>query len=350
MTAGDPLLVSADDQLVSAVLRLAAAAGVPVEVVPDATAAMRSWGIAAAVLVGADQAPAIAACGPSRRDQVHLVTVDAAPDPLFRTGVDIGAASVLELPAAESWLVELLADVADGSRRTATMVAVVGGSGGVGATVLAVALAAVAATAGRALLVDLDPMGPGVGRLVGIDHSEGVTWSELSGLHGRLGSRSLRESLPGRGGIAVLGWSDAAPAPPEPALVREVIAAGGRGHDWVVLDLPRAADQDTVALAQRCDHVLLLVGSTLPAVVSATRTAERLRSHTSSLGAVVRARRTAVPAGDLARAVRAPLLAELPEQRRLDEHLDLGLGPVHNSRGPLAVTAARLLRRLGPDR
>jgi secretion/DNA translocation related CpaE-like protein len=350
MTAGDPLLVSADDPLVSAVLRLAAAAGVAVEVVTDAAAAMRSWGTAAAVLVGADQAPATAACGPPRRDQVHLLSVDAAPDRLFRTGVDLGAASVLELPAAEAWLVELLADLADGSRRTAITVGVVGGSGGVGSTVLAVALAAVAATAGKALLVDLDPLGPGLGRLVGIDHAAGITWSELAGLHGRLGSRSLRESLPERDGIAVLGWSDAVPARPEAALVREVIAAGSRGHDWVVLDLPRSSDQDTVALAQRCDHVLLVVGSTLPAVASATRTAERLRSHTSSLGAVVRARRTAVPAADVARAVRAPLLAELAEQRRLDEHLDLGLGPVHNPRGPLAVTAAQLLRRLGSDR
>jgi secretion/DNA translocation related CpaE-like protein len=281
---------------------------------------------------------------------VHVVTVDVAPDPLFRTGVELGAASVLELPAAEERLVELLADVADGSRHAATSLAVVGGSGGVGSTVLAVALAAVAATGGTALLVDLDPLGPGLGRLLGVDHSTGITWSELAGLHGRLGSRSLREALPARDGLAVLGWSDAVPTPPDAALAREVIAAGTRGHDWVVLDLPRAADPDTVALAQRCDHVLLVVGSTLLAVASATRTADRLRRHTSSLGAVVRSRRAAVPAGDLARAVGAPLVAELPEQRRLDEHLDLGLGPVHHPRGPLARTSTELLRRLGPDR
>jgi hypothetical protein len=61
---------------------------------------------------------------------------------------------------------------------------------------------------------------------------------------------------------------------------------------------------------------------------------------------VVRTRGGTATAAEVARAVGVELLAELPEQRRLDEHLDLGLGPVHARRSPLARTARGLLERL----
>jgi hypothetical protein len=48
----------------------------------------------------------------------------------------------------------------------------------------------------------------------------------------------------------------------------------------------------------------------------------------------------------VANAVGLPLLAELPDQRRLDEQLDLGLGPLHRRRGSVATAAAGLLSRL----
>ena len=341
MTVADPVLITDDDALLGDVLRLAAAAGVAVEVLRQPDPGLRSWVAAPTVLVGADQAASLAALAPPRRGDVHVLSLGRAADGLFRAAVDVGAGSVLELPAADEWLVELLTDVGDGAGRTAVTVGVVGGSGGVGASVLAAALALTAGRWGPALLVDLDPLGPGLARLVGLD-GPGVTWAELADSHGRLGARALREALPSRDGVGVLGWPDSAGGPLAPTLVREVVGAGQRGHDWVVLDLPRSADPALAGLVSRCDHVLLVVRSALGGVAAAARMAGRLRTEAPDSGLVVRSRRGSPPAEDVARAVGLPLAAELRDQRRLDEHLDLGLGPIHSRRSPLA-TAARSL-------
>jgi hypothetical protein len=68
------------------------------------------------------------------------------------------------------------------------------------------------------------------------------------------------------------------------------------------------------------------------------------------MGVVVRSRRPTPFADDVARAVGVPLLAQVPDQRRLDEHLDLGLGPVHARRSPLANAARSLVERWGTRR
>ena len=346
MVAVTPLLITADEVLVDDVLRLAAAAGVTVQVVPELETGIRGWSAASAVLVGADQAAATALARLPRRDQVHVVAAGACPDGLFRTAITLGAASVVELPTAGSWLVELLTEIGEGTRGETTTVAVVGGSGGVGATVLAAALALTAAASGQAMLVDLDPLGPGLRRLVGFDDVAGVTWRELADLQGRVASRALREALPARDGVSVLGWPEGSTEPPAADLVREVVAAGQRGHDWVVLDLPRTADPVTMSVAARCDHVVLVARAGLGPVASAARVAERIRATAPAMGLVVRSRRTSPLASDVARAVGIPLLAALPDQRRLDEHLDLGLGPVYSSRGAVASTAAGLVEVL----
>jgi hypothetical protein len=43
------------------------------------------------------------------------------------------------------------------------------------------------------------------------------------------------------------------------------------------------------------------------------------------------------------------LLTTLAEQRRLTEHVDLGLGPLHARRGPVARAAADVLAELVPS-
>ena len=201
-----PLLVTRDDALLADVLRLAAAAGTTLDVAHDAVSALRGWASASLVLVGADLAPTLAEQRPPRRDQVHLVAAGTVGDPLFRWALALGAVDVVELPAADTWVVELLTDVADGTNRLALTVGVVAGSGGVGATTFAGALALTAAARRPAVLVDLDPLGPGVDRVVGRDadpDDPGVRWDGLAGSHGRLGSRSLRDALPTIDGLAV---------------------------------------------------------------------------------------------------------------------------------------------------
>ncbi|MDP3969994.1 MAG: septum site-determining protein, partial [Nocardioides sp.] len=107
------LLVTTDADLHDDVHRLAAAAGLPVEVAADPGAALRSWVPAAVVLVGADLAGVVAAAGPPARAGVHLVTRDGVRDALFRDALLLGARDVRALPEAEEWLVEMLTDAAD---------------------------------------------------------------------------------------------------------------------------------------------------------------------------------------------------------------------------------------------
>lgn len=348
MAAPDPVLITDDEALLGDVLRLAAAAGVALDVLRRPEPGLRAWSGAPAVLVGADQTAAVAALAPPRRGQVHVLAPGVAADSLFRQAVAVGAASVCELPAASDWLVALLSDVAEGSGRAAVTVAVVGGSGGAGASVLATALALTAGRSGPTMLVDLDPLGPGLARLAGLDDPRGITWADLVPSQGRLGARSLRDALPGNGDVRVLGWPDVPAAPGDsgavpPSLVREVLASGQRGHEWVVLDLPRGGEPWATGLVSRCDHVVLVARASLAGVAASARTADLLRHEAPAAGVVVRSRRGSLPAVDVARAVGLPLVGELADQRRLEEHLDLGLGPVHHPRSPLARTAAGLV-------
>src|SRR4051812_34262646 len=341
-----PVAAGTDDEaLAGEVLRLAAAAGAAVDRRRDQAGAARRWNDAAAVLVGSDQAHRVAVAAPPRRDGVFVIGFGPAPDADFRSAVGIGAASVVELPDAEEWLVGLFGDLVDDRGPAGRAVGVVGGSGGTGATVLAAALALTAGESGGAMLVDLDPLGPGLCRLIGIDDAAGATWETLADSQGRLGSRSLRDALPRRGEVAVLGWPDRPMDLPSPKLLREVVAAGRRGHDWVVLDLPRSALEGGEAVS-RCDHVLLVARAEVAAIASATRVAAWVRERCGSVGVVVRTRRGGLLADDVAGALGLPLLGEVPDQRRLAEHLDLGLGPVRDRRAPLARSAQRLLTGL----
>ena len=113
-------------------------------------------------------------------------------------------------------------------------VGVVAGSGGAGATTFACAVALTAARRQRTALVDLDPLGPGVDRVVGLDGRRGPAGTPWRPSRGRLGSRSLRAALPDKDGLAVLTWGTGAPTGLDAAAVREVLSAARRGNDVVV--------------------------------------------------------------------------------------------------------------------
>ncbi len=347
-----PLLVTRDDALLDDVLRLAAAAGVEIDVAHDADAALRGWPSAPLVLVGADLAGAVAARQPARRAPVHAVARGPAPDALFRAALALGARDVVELPGAEPWLVEVLADTAEGTTLSALTVAVVAGSGGAGATMLASAVAMTGAVAGPALLVDLDPLGPGAAHVVGVDDAEGrtsgsaVTWEALGQSRGRFGSASLRSALPCAGQLAVLGFGAGPVAAPEPGLVREVMSAAQRGNDLVVVDAPRWPDPPVAEALGRSDLVVVVAVPTVPSVTSSARVVARLRPVTSRLGLVLRGNDARLPAEHVAQALDVPLLVAVPDQRRVDEQVDLGLGPVRSRRGPLAAAARDVLTGL----
>ncbi len=334
------LLLTRDEALREEVSRLAAASGASLDPVGDAASALRLWGAAPLVLVGCDVLGDLAALGPPRRDGVHVVARSPSYDGVFREALVVGAETHVELPEAEGWLVETLTDLADAATVRGRVLGVIGGSGGAGATTLACALGQCSARSGAAVVIDCDPLGPGVDRILGLEELDGFRWDALSQTTGRLSSRSLREALPSRAGLAALSWRSGSESALSPFAVREALSAARRGHGTVVLDLPRTLDPLVGELVSRCDLTLLVVRSTVAGVASAARL-RVLLGDGAALGVVLRGRG---PAGaDVARVVGAPLLATMPDQRGLAESIDLGLGPIRSWRGPLARACEGLL-------
>lgn len=343
MTA--PLIVTADESLLEELLRLAAAAGTTPEVAHDVPAALRAWTRAPLVLVGADLADDLARAAPSRRDAVFVVLTGPVPDPVFRVALALGAESVAELPRSEGWMVERLTDVVDTGPARGLTVGVIGGSGGSGATTFACALAQVATRSGPSVVIDLDPLGPGVDRMLGLDLVEGVRWEALGHTTGRLSARALRESLPRNDGVAALTWyAGPRPRPLQAFAVREALSAARRGHDTVVVDLPRSLDPLAVEVVSRCDQVLVTVRATVAGVAAAVRTCGRFPDP-GGLGLVVRG--STVDEEAVGRLVGAPVVVRMTDQRGLAESIDVGLGPVRSRRGPLGRAAAAALAEAG---
>lgn len=337
-----PLIVTRDEPLLDELLRLAAAAGVVPEVVPDVSAALRAWVGAPLVFVGVDVAERLSLAAPARRTGVHVVGLGAVPDEAFPAAVRLGAEDVVDVAQAESWVVELYGDV-DETAPPGLQVGVIAGSGGAGATTFACALGHVAARDAPAVVVDLDPIGPGVDAVLGVDAAAGVRWEGLVQTVGRVGARSLREALPRRSGLGVLTFSAREPVAPPVFAVRQTLDAARRGHGVVVVDLPRQVDGVVSEVVSRCDRVVVVVRPSVVGVAAAQRLVSRLDA--SSPGIVVRG--VGIPGADVADVLGLPLLAEVPDQRGLSEAVDLGGGPVRSPRSPLARAARSVLR--GPQ-
>ncbi|MEV0082146.1 septum site-determining protein Ssd [Saccharopolyspora sp. NPDC050642] len=352
MTAARPLLVARDSALAEEVSRLAAAAGGEVEHVPGP--APPSWRTAPLVLL--DAAALGAADGLPRRRGVVVLSRDPTPD-LWRAAFEIGAERVLELPADEAGLIELLADAGDAPAQGGRVLAVLGGCGGAGASVLATATAVFAARSGeRSLLVDCDPLGGGVDLAVGAEAADGLRWSGLAVNAGRLAASALHEALPkrriGSGAITVLSCDrDGPPTGLTPEAVRAVLCAGRRAGDTVVCDLPRTLPAAAAAGLRDADLAVVVVPAEVRACAAAARAVASIREHAA--GPVRLVVRGPAPGGlrtaDVARAVGAEVLAVMRPQPRLPAVLDRGglaaAGPVR--RGPVAQVAREVLAALG---
>src|SRR5262249_12485359 len=238
-----PLVVSDDLDLLDDVLRLAAVAGVEPGLVGGSPPAVRpGWRVAPMVLVGAARATGCVPLAPARRSGVLLVVRGPADRATFAAGIALGVAEVVELPAGEQRLVELLSGaLAEPAGPPSALVCVLSGRGGAGASVLASALATVAARAGRSpLLVDGDPLGGGVGLLLGGEPVGGLRWPDLAGCTGPVSPSTLRDALPWVQGVWVLAAGRSGPVElPAPA-VRAVLDAGRRFADPVVVDVSRS--------------------------------------------------------------------------------------------------------------
>jgi secretion/DNA translocation related CpaE-like protein len=348
-----PLLISADAGLVDAVGRVAAAAGVGLEVNGDLDTARRDATKVPLLIVGDDQAHELLLSGPlPRRSGVVLLGRDLDDASVWQRAVALGAEEVLFLPDAERYLAQLLADVAEGSDRQATRVCVVGGRGGAGASTLACALAVTGARSGiETMLVDGDPLGGGIDLVLGEEECGGMRWPALVDTRGRLSGRALRSQLPtpkGKGmtGLSVLSWDRGEVLTVPAEAMRAVLDAGARSSELVVVDLPRhrtAAADEALAGAQL---TVLVVPAEVRAVAAAGRVLFGLRGVAPRIEVVVRGPApSGLPAETIASSLGVELIGEVAAEPGLPAMLERGQAPPRR-RGPLAGLCADLVAEL----
>jgi secretion/DNA translocation related CpaE-like protein len=335
-TGAGPLIVTEDETLLDDLLRLCAAAGTEPEVVFTAAPRAASWDDAPLVLVGTEASTRVR--GAPRRKGVLLVGRDADDAEIWRQAVDIGADHVLVLPDAEIWLVDRIADVAEGVGAPALTVGVVGGRGGAGASTLACALAVTSARTGRrTMLVDADPLGGGLDILLGAERTGGLRWPDLADSRGRVSSGALEESLPRLDSLSVLSWDrgDCVHVPPE--AMRSVLGAARRRGGVVVVDLPRRVDDSAAETLAQIDVGLLVVPAELRAVAAAGRVAAAVGMVLKDLRVVARGPfDSGLDDHDIARLVGLPLAGALPMEPAVADAAPGGSPPGSRTRGPLA--------------
>lgn len=347
-----PLVVTADDHLLDAILAAAAAAEVTPTLVSDPGSARRAWPEAATVLVGVDQAAAVAAAGLGRRSGVLMVADTDRQVEACRWSVPL-AAAVVVLPEAMSELTTSLA-TATGPTGDGRVVAALGGRGGVGTSTLVAGLAWAAAEGGApAAAVDLDPVGGGLDLLVGAEREPGWRWPRLSAAQGHLSGLAGR--LPSVEGVDILAmprWSpggDDGEPEPGPTAVAAVLDSLARTHALVAVDLPRVLSPAATRALQRADTCLLVVAADVRGVAAARQLALGVERLHSDLRVVVRSTRGGGLAPEaVAEGVGHPLAGVLAHDPAVPAAADRGDPPGRAARTKWGRGCRRLLATLVP--
>lgn len=336
-----PLLVSDDTVLIDEVLRLAAASNVEIHLAPDPESARGQWSLAPLVIVGADQAARVAGMRPERRRDVVIVGREFS-DADWQRAVTIGAEHVAQLPDAERWLIDRLADTGEGPPRNGAVISVMSAGGGAGASTFAATLAAAAAADGqRVLLIDLDPLAGGLDVLLGIEGVDATRWDDLADTRGRLSTATLANALPTWAGVVTLSWGRDGGSHLTAEPLASVLDAGERGFDVIVVDVPRVLDDVTEVALGRARRTVLVTSSSVRSVAAASRLARILRERSASTSIVVRREQRGVSTRTIGE-VLDDVVGEIPFSAGVVSRCDGGEGP------SLRDSYGRAVRRLLP--
>ena len=344
MTVSTVAVCCDDLGLMSDARRLCSAAGLEAEITAGHDV-RRWWTGAAAVLLDAAAARHIRAQGVARRGAVALLTRTGELDD-WRVAVEVGAEQVVVMPADEQALLDGVLAMPDRSGRAA-VVACVPASGGAGASTVAVGVAVASARQGtETLLVDGDPTGGGLDLVFGLEHSAGARWPDLIAAGGAPVDGLPDDLLTVAPALRLLSW-DRRRARSTDDLAggwSTLLSVAGATTELVLVDLPRSTSYDVAG----ADVVLLVARADVRQTVAAAQAARQLRPGCSDVRLVVRgARRGGVSASDVAAAVGLPLVAQLPDDRRITSAADSGQLPRLLGRSHFDDLAAHLasLRR-----
>ena len=344
-----PLIVTTDDTLLDALLRVLAAAGAEAQVASGGAPLRRAHREAPLVLLGADVLAGGALRDLPRRPGVVVVSGEELEPSGWAAAVELGAERVLRLPADEAWLLARAAGAGRAAVQEGPLAVVGGSSGGAGASTLAASLALAAAGTSTVLLVDADPWGGGLDLLLGAERCEGLRWPDLSELRGRVSGEALLAALPEVGGVSVLAAGrGAATDVSEEALLAAVGAA--RSEGWpVVVDVPRPG---TAAPSRAIEAVLAaadLSALVVPARLRGAWAARLLAAADGPWSAarlVVRPLPGGLSVAEVADLDGRPVVAELRHDRAALARGERGEPPLLSGRAPFGVAARRLLAEL----
>ena len=339
-----PVAVTGDPGLADQLHRLAAAAGVPLQVVDQVEKVPGPLTARPALLADEAAAASLLTRWTEPRIRTALVAVAPPSDTVWRRAVALRSERVLTLPADRDDLLEWLVDVTDAPRANATVVGVIGGCGGAGASTLAAGLAraAVRHRGAEVFLVDLDGLGGGLELLLGCEDVPGLRWADVTATRGRISPAALRDAVPRDDGVWVLSCSGDAAADLTDAMVGAVLQATRRAADLVLVDLPRQLDPAAAAALEAVDTLLLVVTADVRGAAGAQRVLSTARDLCDDVRLVVRHRRPrSVLPDTLAESLGVPLGGQVPEVRGLERAVCEGLGPP--AHGPLGRACRRLL-------
>ena len=322
MAVPRPLIITSDAVLMDDLIRLAAAAGVEVQVAHDVESARRSWRQAPLVVVDMVNARGVAGTL-ARREGVLLVSRDPDPD-AWRIAVSMGAEHVACLPDADRWLIGRLAEGGEGPSREGRVVTVTGAVGGAGASTLASGIALAAARHERVLLIDADAGGGGLDLVLGAEQQQGARWPDLAQAHGRINAGSLASALPCSDGVFVLSAARDGQNDLDTGVLQAVMEAGVRGFDLVIVDVPVRSSHLAPVLATSAS-CLVLVPNHTRAVVAARH---QLTSMADPMAHVImRADPRGLAESVVSEALQCPIAATVPWHRALPGRADDGESP-----------------------
>jgi secretion/DNA translocation related CpaE-like protein len=380
-----PLVVTADQDLLDDLLRLAAVGGTEVQVAADPAAARAQLPAAPFLVLGSDQVVAALRARLPRHPRTVIVGRHTWPPGVEEVVKRLGPVHVCLLPAGEAWLVDRFAadampadstpadsvpadsvpadsmlghsklghsklaesTAAGSGPAEARTLAVIGGCGGAGASTLAGGLAVTAVRAGhRTLLVDADPLGGGLDLLLGWEGLDGLRWPALARA-GRVDPPALLRALPRRGDLVLLSFArDDAPLVPSEAMAA-ALDAGRRGRDVIIADLPRHLDDAAVLALQAADRAVLIVPAELRATAGASRMARLIRVHRDDLALVVRGPAPGrLQPEEIAHALGLPLAGLLRPDPEMCRQVEYGRAPAATGKGQLAKLCRQLIGEL----